>query len=187
MEKRVLLPIAQGTEDMEAVITIDILRRAGISVKVAGENEIISCARGVRIIPDILIDQIDEEEIFDAVILPGGKEGTRNILNNSKIESILLNHKSNNKIIAAICAAPAILVEQKLIPENSIITSHPSASDIFLNYKYTEKDVVRDGNFITSRGAGTAIDFALFIVEVLLNSEIKEKIIKDIVYLKVKS
>ena len=76
MSKKVLVPIAQGTEEMEAVIIIDMLRRAGVKVIVAGANNIITCSRGVKIIPDKYFSDIDEDDTFDAIVIPGGKEGT---------------------------------------------------------------------------------------------------------------
>jgi DJ-1 family protein len=182
MDIRVLLPIAQGTEELEAITVIDLLRRAGISVIVSGDADIITCSRGVKIIPDTLLDSINELDEFDAVILPGGGLGTKNLMENSHLEKLLKCQKQKGKLIAAICAAPTILDAHHLINEDNAITSHPSVENILKNYNYREENVVIDGNFITSRGAGTAIDFALAIIERLVDSDTAERVAKEIVY-----
>ena len=182
MEKKVLIPIAQGTEEIEAVVVIDILRRSGINVKVAGETEIVTCSRGVKIIPDVLIEKILLEEDYDAIILPGGSTGVENLLKNTHLEDVLKNHSGKNKIIAAICAAPTILSFYNLIPRGRRLTSHPSVRSQLQQYNYLEDKVVHDDNIITSRGAGTAFEFAFWLVEVLLDTETALKIAKDIIY-----
>jgi DJ-1 family protein len=181
MTKYVLVPIAHGTEEMEAVIIIDILRRAGITVKVAGDNEIVTCSRGVKIIPDELIDNLDINSEFDAIILPGGGKGTDNLMNNYHLSEILKSHRERGALIAAICAAPTILSEFKILKPESKITSHPSVRNRLEHYNYIEEKVVFDDNIVTSRGAGTAFMFALFIVELLMNSDTAKKVACDII------
>lgn len=182
MDKAVLVPIAQGTEEMEAIIIIDILRRAGMNVKVAGENQIVTCARGTKIIPDILIDQLEKDSVYSAIILPGGANGTENLQNNPHLEEILKHNAKKGALIAAVCAAPTILVRHKLMPIGSAITSHPSVSSQFENYNYLNDDIVRDGNIITSRGAGTTLDFVLAIVNELVDKATADRIASDIQY-----
>ena len=181
MDKKVLVPIAQGTEEMEAIVVIDLLRRAGINVKIAGENEIITCSSGVKIIPDILIDNIFENEEYDAIVLPGGLYGTKNLSDNRHLERLLQIHKQRGGIICAICAAPTILDMQSLINENTSLTSHPSVKDQLSKYRYFEEKVVIDNNIITSRGAGTAIEFALKLIEVLVGEDTSKRVEKEIV------
>ena len=182
MDKVVLVPIAQGTEEMEAIIIIDILRRAGVNVKVAGENQIVTCARGTKIIPDIIIDQLEKDTIYSAIILPGGASGTENLQNNPYLEEILKYNSGKGTLIGAVCAAPTILARHKLIPVGSVITSHPSVSSQFDNYNYLTDTIVSDGQFITSRGAGTTLDFALAVVSILVNQAASDKISGDIQY-----
>ncbi|MFA6572351.1 MAG: DJ-1 family glyoxalase III [Bacteroidota bacterium] len=182
MGKTVLVPLAKGSEEMEAVIIIDILRRAGLNVIVTGENDIITCSRGVKIIPDILISDIENDTLFDAIVIPGGAFGTSNLIKNQTLEEMLIQHAKKNKIIGAICAAPTILAEKKILPEGTQITSHPSVKKQLEHLNYSENDVVISDNFVTSRGAGTAIKFALIIVEMLQGTEVSAKISKDIVY-----
>ena len=166
---------------MELVTIVDLLRRSGINVKVAGENEIVTCSRGVKLIPDILIEQIGLSERFDAIILPGGVNGTKNLSDNSHLLKILRNHKNNNGLIGAICAAPIMLADNDLIDSESIITSHPSVKSQLGKYQYSEKSVVIDGKLITSRGAGTAQEFSLKLIEILVDYETAEKVADSIV------
>ncbi len=182
MAINVLIPIAQGTEEMEAIIVADLLRRANINVKIAGESNIITCSRGVKILPDILIDDINPEDTFHAVVLPGGNIGTQRLNDNPAIEDILKKLKRKSMKIAAICAAPTILSYHKIISDENVITSHPSVKEQLLSHIYVEDKVVVDGNIITSRGAGTAIDFALKLIEVLIDSAAAKKIKDSIVY-----
>ena len=181
MDVKILVPVANGTEDMEAAIIIDMLRRAGIQVKVAGENEIITCARGIKLIPDLLLESINEDDEYDAIVIPGGQQGVFNLNRNEYLLSILKKHKEKNILFCAICAAPTLLVQQKMAPLNSFITSHPSVKDQFEGYQYVEEDVVEDGYIITSRGAGTAFEFSLHIIEKFCGSETADKISRDIV------
>lgn len=181
MEKTVLVPLAQGSEEMEAVTIVDMLRRAGINVKTAGENEIITCSRGVKIIPDILIEQISATRLFDAVILPGGVNGTKNLSDNSQLIKILRHHLDQERLIAAICAAPIILADNDLLDKNQSITSHPSVKSQLQTYKYSENPVVEDGNIVTSRGAGTALQFSLKIIEILVDKVTAIKVSEGIV------
>lgn len=176
----VLVLISYGTEDMEAVIIIDILRRAGILVRVAGENEIITCAYGIKIIPDVLFDDLIEEEFFDAIIIPGGSEGVESLASNPHIEKLLQIQSQRGGIIAALCAAPTMIAQFNLAKRGSRITSHFSVEEQFAKYTYVHENVVIDKNIITSRGAGTAFEFALALVELLVNSDMKHKIETDI-------
>ncbi len=176
----VLVLIAHGTEDMEAVIVIDILRRAGVLVRVAGENEIITCAHGIKIIPDVLFDHLIEEEFFDAIIIPGGSEGVESLSSNPHIEKLLQIQSQRGGIIAAICAAPTIIAQFNLAKRGSRITSHFSVEGQFEKYNYLHENVVVDRNIITSRGAGTAFEFALALVEILVSEATKTKIAAEI-------
>ena len=182
MDIKVLVPISHGTEELEAITIIDLLRRGSINVKVAGENEIITCSRGVKIIPDCLLHKLEDNDEFDAIVIPGGYEGTNNLMNNEKLQAILKHNFKSGKLIGAICAAPIILVKHKLISKDFKITSHPSVKNYFEGYDYSEDRIVIQDNIITSRAVGTAIDFALVIIELLINVETAEKIAREILY-----
>ncbi|MBI5326008.1 MAG: DJ-1/PfpI family protein [Ignavibacteriae bacterium] len=182
MSKNVLVPIANGSEEIETVVVIDILRRAGINVKIAGEHEIITCSKGVKIIPDLLISNIDLNDEYDAVIIPGGSKGTDNLIKNEKLIEILKKQNKNNKLIGAICAAPSILSAHNILKPGQKVTSHPSVKDSLITYNYQEQRVIYDYDIITSRGAGTAVEFALYLVDILAGPESAVKIAQDIVF-----
>ncbi len=184
MNNNILVPIADGTEEMEAVIIIDILRRASLNVIVAGLSEIVNCSRNVKIIPDILLSNIDENDLFSAIVLPGGLIGTKNLLESIHLRNIIINNINNNSIIAAVCAAPTILSTWNLISKDSQITSHPSVESQLSNYNYSNENVVVCNNIITSRAAGTTFDFAFKLVELLKAEEIANKIKNDILFTK---
>lgn len=179
---KILVIIANGTEELEAVSAIDIFRRAKYEVTVVGTETPVVCSRGTKIIPDTLIENLDSQKLYDLIFLPGGSEGTKNLSANPTVEFVLHNHKQNNKYIAAICAAPTILLEKRIINKNNLVTSHPSVAHRFSGYKYSESQVVFDKYILTSRGAGTSISFALGIVELLSDKELAKKIAQEIVF-----
>ncbi|TAL68595.1 MAG: DJ-1/PfpI family protein [Bacteroidetes bacterium] len=181
MSKNVLLVITHGSEEMEAVIIIDILRRAGLNLKVAGEHEIVTCSRGTKLIPDLLISNIDINDEYDAIIIPGGTKGTLNLTKNEKLIEMLRKQRAGKGLIGAICAAPMILSEHNILKPGQKVTSHPSVKESLITYSYMEQRVIYDEGIITSRGAGTAIEFALYLVELLVDPESAIKIAQDIV------
>lgn len=178
---KALLAIANGTEDMEAVIVADLLRRAGIDVTMAGESTLVTCAYGLKVAPDITIDDIADDEMFDVVILPGGGQGVDAFARNHALESIVRRHHHAEKYIAAICAAPTLLHEWRLLPSEAIVTSYPGFETALDDYTYLTIRVVVDHNIITSRGPGTAIEFALEIIRHLTNEAIESRVASDIV------
>ncbi len=179
--KKVLVPIANGTEEMEAVIIIDMLRRASLDVTVAGEGDIVVCSRGVRIVPDVHIDDIHDDHHYDAIVLPGGEQGVSNFINNHALEQILERHVSQKGLIGAICAAPMVLHEYGLLPARVVVTSHPSIANVLAPYTYTLDRVASDGRIITSRGAGTAFEFSLALIRKLTDDTTATRIATDIV------
>lgn len=182
MDKKALIPIAQGTEELEAITVIDLFRRAGIQVKVAGENEIVTCSRGTKLLPDILTESIDEDMTFDVIVIPGGNEGVINLMKSERLQNILQKHHQEEKLIGAICAGPTVLQQFKIINRSNRITSHPSVKSYFSGFDYSEDNVVEDGNIVTSRSAGTSIEFALTLINRLCGDEIADKISEEIVY-----
>lgn len=180
-----LAMIAYGAEEMEAVIVVDILRRAGVSVVVAGESQIITCSRGVKLIPDVLLDDVLEEELFDAVVLPGGSRGVENLGANPHVERLVRANYERGALLCAICAAPVLLEQFGILAENPgiRITSHPSAEAILRQTgraEYTEEAVVAHNGVVTSRGAGTAFEFALTVVEMLEGGDVAARIAREI-------
>lgn len=182
MNIKALIPIAQGSEELETVSILNLLRRAGFRVTLAGTTDIITCARNTKIIPDKLIENLSQEEEWDVVIVPGGTKGVNEISENDILTDIIKSHFEKNRLLGLICAAPLLLKYFKLADEKTQITSHPSVYADLKNYKYSEEKVVIDNNLITSRGVGTALDFTLKIIELMDSKEKSEKIAKEIVY-----
>lgn len=182
MSKSILIPVSQGTEEMEAVIIADLLRRAGLDVQIVGEYDIIKCSNNVRILPDILIEELDSNGEFDAIIIPGGSTGVKNLSENETIVALVKKQFTSGKLLGAICAAPLLLAEHKIIPLATAITSHPSVKTQLMDYNYMDNPVVVDKNLVTSRGAGTAIQFALTLVEILKGQEKANKVAESIVF-----
>lgn len=168
---RVLVTIADGSEELEAVTIIDILRRADIHVTVASLNgEIVTASRGVRLQPDTDLDTALADE-YDMVVLPGGAKGAERLEADNRIRELLLKMANSEKFTAAICAAPRVLASAGLL-ENRTATSYPGALDnrSIKGMQYSDAPVVQDGRIITSRGPGTAMDFALKLVEQLTDA-----------------
>ena len=168
--KKVLVTLAPGFEEIETIAVVDILRRAGARVVLAATVEgPVEGSRGVTVLPDTLIDQVDDKE-FDLVVLPGGQPGTENLQNNETVITIIKNMHQSHKQIAAICAAPTVLHSSGIL-KNIAVTSHPSVQDQLADINYSEERVVVDGNIVTSRSPGTALEFALKLVEILFGRD----------------
>lgn len=166
-----LVMLAQGCEEMEAVISIDVLRRGGIDVTVAGVNgaDPVRCSRGVVITPDVALDEVEGD--FDVLVLPGGAEGAQRLALSEKVGDLLRKQEESGRWVAAICAAPIALQAHRVF-QNRQLTSHPSVKNVLEDWgDYSEHPVVADGNLITSRGPGTAFPFALRIVGTLTDAQ----------------
>ena len=168
--KKVLVALAPGFEEIETITVVDILRRAGARVVLAAtEKGPIEGSRGVSVLSDTLIDQVDDND-FDLVVLPGGQPGTANLQKNETVKAIIQNMHRSRKPVAAICAAPIILHSAGIL-KNMVATSHPSVREQLNGIGYSEERVVVDGNIITSRSPGTALEFALKLVEILFGRD----------------
>ena len=167
-----LVPLAQGCEELEAVTIIDILRRAGVEVTTAGlDGEVIVASRGTRLLADTTINEILHRS-FDIVVLPGGLPGADNLNSDPRIHQIIKNHIENENYVGAICAAPKVLASSGVL-NNKTATAYPGVLEE-LNMdtiQISNAAVHQDGRVITSRGPGTALDFALTIVDCLLGNE----------------
>ncbi len=173
--KKVLVALAPGFEEIETVTVVDILRRAGARVVLAGTEEgLIEGSRGVKIMSDTHVDQVNQDD-FDLIVLPGGQPGTTNLQNNARVLAILKNMHQAQKHIAAICAAPMVLQTAGILKDHTV-TSHPSVKENLSAMEYSENRVVVDGNVITSRSPGTALEFAFKLVEILFGRDRMEAV-----------
>jgi protein deglycase len=171
MSQKVLVPVADGTEEIEAVCIIDTLRRAGAEVTVAsvGDKEI-EASRGVNIVADMLISEC-VDGAFDLIALPGGMPGAEHLRDCKELIEMLKRQHDQGRFYAAICAAPAVVFEYHGLLKGKQATCHPAFVDKLENKEAVESRVVVDGRCITSRGPGTALEFALKLVELLYDRE----------------
>ncbi len=176
MAKKVLIILADGFEEIEAIAPIDILRRAGVEVTVAGlSHKPAISARKVAIEVDKAL--ADCGDIFDAVVLPGGGQGAQHLALSVEVSKMVRKMYDNQSLIAAICAAPAVVLAPLGILHNKTATCFPGMQGAFgKTTVYKEEAVVVDGNIITSRGPGTAMEFALALLEKLTDKAAADKV-----------
>jgi len=156
--------LAEGFEETEAVVTLDILRRGGlevITVSVTGRNTVTG-AHGIAVVADQLFDETDFSEA-EMLVLPGGNPGTENLSVHDGLRALLLRFGSEGKRMAAICAAPSILGELELL-EGKRAAVYPGCENALKGAIVIDAPVVKDGNIITAKGPGMAFDFGLAIV-----------------------
>jgi len=175
----VLIPLAQGCEELEAVTIIDLLRRAEVKVITASLDEKpIVASRGTKLLADTTLNQVINDD-FDMVVLPGGLPGADNLNADQRIHQILKRSIESNQYVAAICAAPKVLASAGLLNDKKA-TAYPGVLEAIENnaFEITGAAVEKDGKVLTSRGPGTAMDFALEIIDCLLGNE-KRKEVED--------
>lgn len=159
---KVLVPLAEGVEEMEAVIVIDTLRRAGFEVVTAGlKPGPLTASRGVRLIPDTTLDEVRALD-FDVLVLPGGK-GVARLRSDARVLKAVRDFDQAGRWLCAVCAAPLVLQEAGLLAGRKVTCFPGSAAELTATPRRTERVVV-DGNLITSQGAGTSLEFALEII-----------------------
>jgi 4-methyl-5(b-hydroxyethyl)-thiazole monophosphate biosynthesis len=173
----VLIPLAQGCEELEAVTIIDLMRRANIEVVTAGlDDQPVKGARSTVLVPDTQISEVTDRK-FDMIVLPGGLAGAENLDSDPRIHELLKLMSKEGKYVAAICAAPKVLATAGLL-EHKKATSFPGVLEkLALPFtELTTRAVQIDGTLITSRGPGTAMDFALKLIEVLLGQKARDEV-----------
>ncbi len=170
--KRVLCILENGFEEIEAVTTVDLLRRAGIEVLMAGvSGPEVTGKCGIEIRTDDLLENVDDAD-FDVLFLPGGP-AVKELRNHTALLDLIRKFHSGKKMVAAICAAPLLLHDAGLL-EGRTFTSHFSTKDELPSS--TGSRLENDGDFLTSRGAGTAVDFGLALVEVLHGKAVADEV-----------
>jgi 4-methyl-5(b-hydroxyethyl)-thiazole monophosphate biosynthesis len=172
-----LIPLAPGFEDLEAVTLIDLLRRAGIEVVTAGlQRGLIEGSRGTRIEPDAYLDEVLTRD-FDLVALPGGLPGAEHLRDDARVQTLLKRMAADGRYTTAICAAPIALAEAGLLAGKQA-TAYPGVLEkLKLGDTFIQPGaVVMDGKVVTSRGPGTAMDFALALIELLVGAAVRRQV-----------
>lgn len=172
MKKHVLIPLADGIEEIEAITLIDVLRRAEAEVTIASiyaSRLAITGAHQINITADCHIQSCSKQS-FDLIVVPGGLPGADNLSESSELISLLKNQKAQQKLYGAICASPACVLEKHGLLQNKQATCYPAFLDQLTNAPKNPPRVLIDGNCLTSQGPGTAMEFALAIVEKLFDS-----------------
>ena len=184
MKKNVCVLIADGSEEMEAVIAVDVLRRAGIGVFLAGvgeETRMVTSSRGVRIAPDGAWDPAEAMR-FDALVIPGGIGGTQTMRQDETVRQVVREFMLADKIVASLCAGPTVLQDAGVLAGKTY-TSHPATREEFTAGTWVDRPVVRDGNLLTSQAPGTAFAFAIALIEMLDTSEMARKVAAEMLFL----
>ncbi|MGB8516557.1 MAG: DJ-1 family glyoxalase III [Gallionella sp.] len=168
--KSALVLFAEGSEELEAVTVVNILRRGGVQVSLAGlTNGVLRGSRGILLQPDTTLEAALDKN-FDMVVLPGGQPGTNHLKADVRVLQLVQKMVAQDKFVTAICAAPAVLAAAGLLNEKRA-TSFPTCLDDYPRVAQQTAAVVEDGKLITSRGPGTAMDFALTLLERLMGAE----------------
>ena len=174
-----IVPLADGFEEIEAITIIDLLRRGGIDVTVAGVSGLgATGSHDIHVRCETPLSACDFDAA-DALVLPGGMPGSRALRDNPVIRDAVVRMTGQGKLVAAICAAPTVLESCGVLAGRSA-TSHPAHAHEMNNCTYLEEPVVEDGNIITSRGAGTAIEFGFAVVKRLAGEEVARDILARI-------
>ena len=164
------LLLAPGFEEVEATIPADYLRRAGVEVRLVGVGgRLVEGSHGIRLQADTTIEELAEEP--EGVILPGGMPGAANLAASPAVLELVRRLHSKGRLVAAICAAPAVVLEPAGVLAGKRATCFPGFEERFATARFSAGRVVVDGNVVTSRGPGTAAEFALKLIEQIAGRE----------------
>ena len=180
---KVLLFLADGFEEVEALTVVDYLRRMDIIVETVSitEEERVKGAHDIIVVADTNISKISDISSYDGLVIPGGLPGATNLRDNQRVIEIVKEVNKKDKLTAAICAGPIVLERAGIIKDKKV-TSYPGFEDQLEGAYYIEENVVRDGSIITARGPALAVDFAIEIVDYLLGENKVVELKKDILY-----
>ena len=176
--------LAEGFEDTEAIATLDVLRRAGLVVKTVSMNEdrLVTSSRGVSVLADVIFSDIKGEAgkagASDVMVFPGGMPGTKHLAENKDLIELMKQHYADGGIVAAICAAPGLVASQLPDLRGKRFTCFDGFEDALIakGAEYVKAPAVSDGNLITGRGAGCAIDFGCEIARKLKGADAVSKV-----------
>lgn len=174
---RVLVPLAPGFEEIEAVTVVDVLRRAGIEVHTASlDGPRVTGSHGITVVTDIALDAAVADD-YDMIVLPGGMPGAQHLKDDVRILSLLRRFAASGRYTAAICAAPGVLAQAGLL-EARAATSFPGflTADSAPGIRLRDDPVVVDGKVVTSRGAGTAMEFGLALIALLEGEDARQQV-----------
>jgi 4-methyl-5(b-hydroxyethyl)-thiazole monophosphate biosynthesis len=175
---KALVFLAEGFEEIETVTIVDVLRRAGVEVTVAGSVNMVEGAHAIKIFPDKSIDDVKLGD-FDAVVVPGGNPGYKNLRKDPRVINLIRKAFDSNKLVAAICAAPAVLSDAGVLRDKYCTIYPGMENELEQGGGKSKQDmIVIDGNIITSRGPATALPFALKLAEILAGKQIAEEVSK---------
>ncbi|AAX17123.1 DJ-1 family glyoxalase III [Borrelia hermsii] len=174
---RAAIVLANGFEEIEAVVPMDILRRGGVDLKVIGLNDdrVVLSSRGFTFWTDKKISDCSADH-FDLIILPGGMPGATNLFESQNLDKILRNMNLQGKLIAAICASPAVVLSAKGLLGTNKFTCYPGFENGITDGEFVDDDVVVSNNFITSKGVGTAFKFAFTLLKIIKGESVLEDV-----------
>lgn len=181
---KVMVLLAEGFEEVEALTVVDYLRRMDIGADMVSvtDDRNVKGAHGVEVVTDKELEDLDLSQ-YEGIVIPGGLPGAENLKKNSKVIEAVREFNHDKRLVAAICAGPIVLEEAGILEGNDY-TCYPGFEKVIKQGNHKEENVVRDGNIITSRGPALAGDFAIEIVNFIAGKETKEALMKDIVYKK---
>ena len=181
-ERKVLVILADGFEEVEALSPIDVLRRSGACVTVAGlkpeRGNLVRGAHNAWVGCDVELWDVREDR-FDAIVLPGGMPGALNLHKSEMVNSMILDTYKRGDLVCAICASPAFVLAPTGILNGRKCTCYPGCEEKYSHLDFCGERVVRDGNVITSAGPGTALEFGLAISEALFGPEVSLQVKSD--------
>ena len=181
MSAKALVVLADGFEDVEAVTAIDVLRRGGVEVVTAAlaEGPEVRSAHGVAMRADAPFSEAERDD-FDVIVLPGGGEGTENLKSSRALLERLRRQKEEGRLLAAICAAPTVLVEAGVLEDGQHVTCYPTCS-VDLDRPCAGVPVVEDGNVITGQAPGSSLLFALVVLKTLTDEKTAARVARGMV------
>jgi 4-methyl-5(b-hydroxyethyl)-thiazole monophosphate biosynthesis len=177
MEKKIAVILADGFEEIEAVVPIDVFRRLEFDVVIVGLSKTIKGAHGIKIQEDCLLSELKGSE-FNAVFLPGGMPGSTNLRDSLEVLALVRKINAKGGIVSAICASPIALKAAGVI-EGKTVTSHPSVKNELKGCNHTGNLTEKDGNIITGKGPGAAFEFAVKVASALGKTSEAESLMKN--------